>query len=229
MNIANKLNAGENCKLLFIGDSITGNTTWHYPWRIAASLAEKYQQAKVIFRDRQENQIITVADGGGPQQISVIRDGIPGATSYRADQAASIFNPSDVVDFASIFLGINDFLSWNLGLPQYTPQLYMDNISYLANYGKQTQGCEICIVTPAWSEHNLTEQYRVVWGAGFCRYIARKNGFALADVRRVFEDHYTGQGNAGQGNWFSDPADPTHPNAAGHQAIADEIMTVIGI
>lgn len=230
MSIKQQLDAGQDATILLVGDSLTGAETYMYTYRIAELLAAAYPAAKVIFKSREGGVVspttdTVVCDGGGPQTITVVRDGIPGATSYRANNVATIF--SQPCDLAAIFLGVNDAVNWP-GSTYYTPQIYIDNIGYMGLYAQQTLGCDVAIITPAWSEHTLTERPQIVQAAAYARYIARKKGFAIVDARRIFEDHYTGTGNAGQNDWFADPYDPTHFGRLGHYAIADEFMLVHG-
>jgi lysophospholipase L1-like esterase len=225
-----KLDCGQSATALLVGDSLTGNQTFMYAYRIAELLAAKYPCAKVVFISRSNGVISPTLDtvvqaGSTAQTITVIRDGIPGATSYRADNSATIF--SQPADLVSIYLGVNDAVNWFTPC-QYTPQAYIDNIGYMGRYAREMLCCDVLLITPAWSEDSITQKACIFQAAAYARYIARKNGFGLLDARRIFEDHYTGTGNAGQGDWFADPTDHTHFGREGHYAIADDFMRQLG-
>lgn len=224
MTLRNKLDEGKSANILLVGDSLTGSASFMYPYRIAEILAARYPLARVVFQSRQDATTETVQSGQGGQVITVIRDGIPGATTYRADQAATIVNGQ--FDLVGIFLGVNDAVNFGLA-PAYSAANYINNLGFLGRYASQVGGAQVAIITPAWSEHSITERWQIAYAAALSRLVARANAFALVDARQIFEDHYTGAGNAGQGGWFADPSDPTHFGREGHYAIADEFARAV--
>lgn len=228
MNIKERLDNSCGATILFVGDSITGDQSFMYPYRVAELLAARYPDAKVVFASLDPpssgSVINTTVQNGSGQTIKIVRDGIPGATAVsRSAQIAGIYYYP--IHYTSIFLGVNDAVNYHTP-PTYTPENYMLHLSHLGRYARDSFAAEVAIIPLAWSEFSpspVMSHY-----AACARRVARKEGFKIIDARQIFEDHYTGTGNAGQGSWFSDPNDPTHFGREGHYAIADEFMCING-
>lgn len=229
MNIKQRLDGCQGATILLVGDSLTGEQDYHYPWQLARKLAAKYPLAWVTLELRSINQSDplpppTLVQSGNQQHIHVIRDGVPGSTTYSTiNRMANLYRKLPV-HLVSFFLGTND------AIQGYAAMDVTNNLVYLGNTAKQNYGAEVSLITPAWSEDALS----VAFGgyADLARIAADRAGFNLVDARRVFTRHYQATNDApnyfGQGGWFADPSDHTHFGGYGHAAIADEFMRAHG-
>ncbi|MCY1168497.1 hypothetical protein D9M73_84940 [compost metagenome] len=228
MNIKQRLDANLGAIILDVGDSLTGNENWHHSWRKAELLAALYPTANVVFGDLDPYSFgsvnnITVRSGTG-QQIKVVRDGKPGATtiSRRAEVSQIYYYP---FHHTNIFLGINNVV--NNGNPGYTVSGFMDDLAFLGCYARNNYGAGVTIIPPCWSQTGpsaITSGY-----AANAIATARKNSFGYIESHAMFQDHYSGSGQAGQGNWFPFPnGDVTHFGGEPHMNIANMTMPTMG-
>lgn len=228
MTVKEKIEAGIDQTLLLAGDSLAPEEPWGWIYRTAQLLAAKYPNAKVRIKMRSfdvslpDGPWVTIQAGNGGPTISIIRDGVPGATSLQMTMApryTRLFSESPIDGFF-LLIGTNDFLQ------SYDSNSYIDNLVYLGNSAKQNFGADVCLITPAWYGNYLN--IGIAGFASLCRLAASRCGFKCVDASKVFQQHYQlGNGLYGQGDWFANTnSDAIHFDRNGHYAIADEVMRV---
>lgn len=229
--VATRIAAKQNTQLRMIGDSMMNAETWGYPQVFAQMIATKYSDATVLLKSRVYPgtgdgtlSSITIQTGTGGYTVTIIRDSIPGSTSYRADIPTYLISSQD--HSAAIGLGVNDAVNFGLST-SYTPAILAANLRYLGLWARETYGTEIMLIEPHWSEYD--PKIEIAGAAWIVRRTAKINGFLVAPFRKTLEDHFTGTGQAGQGNWFPYPMDNTHCGGACHAAMAQTLFTAYGL
>jgi len=222
-----RIEAGLNTTILIVGDSLTPEESYGYPYRVAELLGIKYPTAKVMIEMRSFDltqplpPASCIQTGTGGPTITIIRDGVPGSTSLQAISSPRfdrIFSETPIHLF-SMFFGTNDFLQ------SYDNNNYISNLVFLGNTAKQTYGADVTVITPAWYGNYLN--LGIAGYASLARLAAYRGGFKCVDASKIFQQHYQlGNGLFGQGDWFADPNDTVHFSRNGHYAIADEFMRV---
>jgi hypothetical protein len=228
---ATKIVAKQSVQLRMVGDSMLNNESWGLPRVFAQMVATKYTDATVIFKSRNypgtgdgTTTDNTIQTGTGGYTVTIIRDSIPGTTSYRADNPNLIFGPGDKSVF--IWLGVNDAVNFGLS-SSYTPVILAANLRYMGLWAQETYGSEVMLGEPAWSEYE--PRVEIAGAAWVVRRTAKLNSFLVAPFRTTLENHFTGTGQAGQGNWFPNQMDNTHCGGDCHVALANTLFAAYGL
>lgn len=233
-----RLQRGESIDIEIVGDSVTAglhvSDTDTYSSRIAVALASSYPNATVIRYDgtypSEDNPINTwtrnVIQTGTSRQVIVIRrNGVGGDTVMRAMRRrenyvgtiSNAYNEPFRADLILICLGINDSLSTDPA--KYAPSdLYRFGLITMVQEIRRRTNAEIVLMTPTWAG---TTTNLLSYQASM-KQAADSLGVGVIDLHQMFLDHYSGTGVSGQGDWHYDTY---HPNATGHQAISDKIMS----
>lgn len=226
-----KIVAKQNTQIRLVGDSMMNDEVWGYPRLFAMMIAAKYTDATVVFKSRNypgtgdgTTTNNTMQTGTGGYTVTIVRDAIPGATSYRADNPNLIFGPGD--HCAAIGLAVNDAVKFNTD-SNYSPVILAANLRYIGLWARETYGTEIMLIEPAWSEYE--PRVEVAGAAWVVRRTAKLNSFLVAPFRKTLEDHFTGTGQAGQDTWFPNQMDNTHCGGDCHVALAQTLFAAYGL
>lgn len=230
-----KLDAGQNGTLLIVGDSRSRAEPGRWPQLLMWLIAGYYSASalRVVLVERNvpgQGTVTTVVQAGagaGGQVFTVIVDSIPGATTYRADQRATI--GAEFCDEMIVLLGVNDSVSYYVnGYASYGPTYAYVNLKSLCDWMTQTHGCGVSVMSEAW---NGTEIWQPGKGLSFYRDAARRlcslRGHKLIDVGALFDNHCNGVGFAEQDGWFNSP-DSVHWTAAAEAPIAALCLPALG-
>lgn len=229
-----KLTAGQNGTLLIVGDSRSRAEPDRWPYLLMLLIKGQFSSSlRVVLKERNVPGTGTVTSviqaGAGPsgQVFTVIVDSIPGATTYRADQRATI--GGEYCDEMIVLLGVNDSVNWYVnGNPSYSPGWAYVNIRALCDWTAQTHGCGVSVMTEAWNGTDLWQHAKGLSSyRDAARRVARLGGYKLIDVGALFDDNYNGTGFAGQNGWFTSP-DPVHWNASAEPFVASACLPSLG-
>lgn len=224
MTFKSKALAGQNAKKLFMGDSLTSPITQRFSYKVAAQQATAaFPNSTIVFKYRNPgaaDSVSTLQTGSNGQTLEFIVDSVTGSTSYRADQRAAIFD-AEVVDSASVMLGINDVVNFPVNPSMYNEINYYTNMRSIVEYGQQS-GYEMLVMTPAWGDPYGALEMKFSGIAWLARRLAIHKGCKCIDLRKMNEAHYTNTGYGGLGSYpnnWSD-GDDIHLNEAFHTAAA---------
>jgi lysophospholipase L1-like esterase len=252
-----KLIAGENVCIHFVGDSITvgynstGTVGGNFVQRMGVLIGQQLvptaqvnrydPNAYSVLNDGPINgwngpTVIQHSSAGNPQTVQVVNNGVSGDTVQRVlRRIGNLTGWTPPIDLFVILLGINDSLTTD---PQkfVPPDIFASGIrsltEILKNYYPQA---EIALCTPTYNDQpDAAGTYTLEQYAMATRRAAIETGTALVDLHALWADMYDAddpnwEHNDGYGWWLNTAGgNHTHPTDQGHQGIAEEMFKLFG-
>ena len=229
--IAKKMITAEEYVIFTIGDSVTQGQqasdpyTTDYTGRFAVKLAEIFSD-KTVFRydgipNTDWNGLTFARRGtriqsGTNGRINIARCGLGGDTVEKTLRRTDDFINKEINkrtgDLFTICLGIND--SWPGGP---TPDEYKASLGRLVDAIQAAHPeADIILMTPTYITDNSSNP--LVRYANAMKALADERGLAYIDLNAMFNENYA---KSEPEDWL---ADNCHPNDAGYNAIANEMI-----
>ena len=252
-----KLIAGENVCIHFVGDSITvgynstGTVGGNFVQRMGVLIGQQIvpgaevdrydPNAYSVLSDGPINgwngpTVIQQAKPGNSQVVQVVNNGVSGDTVQRVlRRIGNLTGWTPPIDLFVILLGINDSLESD-PTKFVPPDVFASGIrslvEVLKNYYPQA---EIALCTPTHNDQpDSGGRYTLDEYAMGVRRAAIETGTALVDLRALWADMFDAgepglSGDDGYGWWLSTAGgNHTHPTDQGHQGIAEEMFKLFG-